>query len=150
MAKRATGSDTKEIFIVHGHDETAKLSVANHLYSLGLRPIVLHEEPNLGQAIIEKFETHAATAGYAVVIMSPDDLGRPHGGTEAPRARQNVVLELGYFTGKLGRDRVFLLISGQVEMPSDILGVGHTVMDPNGAWKLDLNKELHALGYTVT
>jgi predicted nucleotide-binding protein len=66
---------SKSVFIVHGHDEAMKQSVARFIASIGLTPIVLHEQPNRGQTIIEKFEQNAAKVGFAVVLMSPDDIG---------------------------------------------------------------------------
>ncbi|MEM9961906.1 MAG: nucleotide-binding protein [Pseudomonadota bacterium] len=138
-----------EVFIVHGHDEAAKHAIANHLYSLGLKPIILHEQPNQGRAIIEKFEDHA-DVGFAVILMTPDDVGGPSGGEMQPRARQNVILELGYFAGRLGRDRVCLLVSGETERPSDILGVGYVEVDAIGAWKQQLGTELKAAGYRLS
>jgi len=66
-----------------------------------------------------------------------------------PRARQNVIGEMFWFAGKLGRDRVCALVKGHIEMPSDFAGVGYTDMDDRGAWKAELLKELAAAGYTV-
>lgn len=69
--------------------------------------------------------------------------------TSRPRARQNVVLELGYFVGRLGRDRVLALKRGDVEVPSDFNGVVYTDYDAAGHWKFELVKELKAAGYNV-
>jgi predicted nucleotide-binding protein len=66
-----------------------------------------------------------------------------------PRARQNVVLELGYFVGKLGRDRVCALKKGILEIPSDYLGVVYTDLDESGGWRLKLAQELQAAGYDI-
>jgi predicted nucleotide-binding protein len=93
----------------------------------------------------KKFETYAKQVGFAVVLLTPDDLGGP---ASAPalvaRARQNVIFELGYFVGKLGRGRACLLRNGEVEIPSDLYGVIYTKMDAAGGWKLKLVKELKA------
>jgi CheY-like chemotaxis protein len=116
-------------FIVHGHDEQTKLEVKNYLQNtLGLpEPIILHEEPSLGRTLIEKFEDLSATAELAFVLLTPDDrLASPtDGDVEKRRARQNVILELGFFLGTLGRrsGRVFLLYKGPLELPSDLSGV---------------------------
>jgi CheY-like chemotaxis protein len=116
-------------FIVHGHDDRAKLEVKNYLQNtLGLpEPIILHEQPNIGRTIMEKFENYSATAHIAVVILTPDDVGSSVDATddEKRRARQNVIFELGYFLGVLGRasGRVILLHKGQIELPSDISGL---------------------------
>jgi len=116
-------------FIVHGHDEAAKLALKNYLQNtLGLpEPIILHEQPSMGRTVIEKFEDYAADAQLAFVLLTPDDKVAPADSSNdvKRRARQNVILELGFFLGKLGRlsGRVFLLHKGPVELPSDLSGV---------------------------
>ena len=100
---------TNEIFVVHGRDDGAKETVARFLTKLGLQPVILHEQPNQGRTIIEKFEQFAQV-GFAVVLLTPDDLCSHSGQPDRarPRARQNVILELGFFLGKLGRLRTCL------------------------------------------
>jgi predicted nucleotide-binding protein len=143
---------TNHIFIVHGHDDTLKEQVARTLEKLGLEPIILHEQPNRGKTIIEKFEKHA-DVGFAVVLLTPDDVGgkKPSTGnpTLSDRARQNVIFELGYFARGLGRDRVVALRKGETELPSDLHGVVYQDVDSGGAWKLKLADELKAAGYSV-
>lgn len=87
--------------------------------------------------------------GFAVVLLTPDDEGCKKGETPEPRARQNVLLELGYFIGKLGRDRVCAFQRGKVNIPSDFAGVVWTVMDESNGWKQELARELSAAGYTI-
>jgi hypothetical protein len=94
--------DQSKIFVVHGHDEGARESIARFIQAIGFQPIILHERANEGRTVIEKVEAHG-DVGFAVVLLTPDDEGRAAGGTLAPRARQNVLLELGYFIGRLGR-----------------------------------------------
>ena len=142
-----------KVFVVHGHDEDMKQSVARVLGQLGLDPVILHEKPNKGRTIIEKFSDYA-DVGFAVVLLSPDDLGYPARMTTdkaRPRARQNVILELGFFLGKLGRDRVFALYrrTDDFDMPSDYDGVIYAPFDEDEAWKLKLVQELRAAGYDV-
>ena len=134
---------TKEIFIVHGKDDEAKKMVAGFLSQSGLNPVILHEQPNQGQTIIEKFEHHAQV-GFAVVLLTPDDVGALQGNETNlnPRARQNVVLELGYFLGLLGRERVCALKKGDVEVPSDYDGVVYIPLDDAGDWKGQLVREI--------
>jgi predicted nucleotide-binding protein len=140
---------TENIFIVHGHDDRTKLEVARTLEQLGLKPIILHEQPNEGRTIIEKFELHS-NVNFAVVIMTADDLGKVKtGDEEAYRARQNVILEMGYFIGKLGRSKVFPLYEEGVELPSDLYGLLYNPLDGPGTWKFKLVKELKAAGYDV-
>lgn len=142
---------TNSVFLVHGHDEGAKHSVARFLERLGITPVILQEQINRGMTIIEKFEDLAERAGFAVVLMTPDDMGHPVGRTHESlcRPRQNVVLELGYFVGRLGRSKTMVLTKGDVEMPSDVLGLVYESMDRNEAWKMRLAKELKAAGFHI-
>jgi predicted nucleotide-binding protein len=140
-------SSTK-VFIVHGHAGEPREAVARFLQRIGLEPIILHEQANQGQTVIEKFEAHA-DVGFAIVLLTPDDTGGTVGGDQQRRARQNVVLELGYFIGRLGRGRVCALKAGDLEMPSDILGIVSTSFDAGGAWRQGLAKELQAAKYAV-
>jgi predicted nucleotide-binding protein len=117
--------DPKRIFIVHGRNDEAKNELARLVEGLGLTPIILHEQPNKGKTIIEKFESNASKVGYALVLLTPDDSGASADGKIQPRARQNVILELGYFMGSLGRDRVCCLYTSNIELPSDILGIAY-------------------------
>lgn len=136
---------TENVFIVHGHDENMREEVASFIRDIGYLPIVLHERPNLGRTIIEKFEEEAESIGFAIVLLSPDDFGAESAGSESyPRARQNVILELGYFLAKLGRNRVCPLYKGDVELPSDILGVLYIPFDSDGAWKFNVLREMEA------
>jgi predicted nucleotide-binding protein len=112
----------RKVFIVHGHAGEPREAVARYLDRVNLEPIILHEQANQGKTIIEKFEAHSGV-GFAIVLLTPDDVGGPVGGAQQPRARQNVVLELGYFIGRLTRARVCALKAGDVELPSDILGI---------------------------
>jgi predicted nucleotide-binding protein len=142
---RSTNSD--EVFIVHGRDSPAKLEVARLIERAGLKAIILHEQPNQGRTIIEKFEAHGGTARFAVIIVTPDDVGGLDADHLHARARQNVVGEMFWFAGRLGRERVCALKKGDIEMPSDFAGVGYTEMDDRGAWKQELLRELEAAGY---
>ncbi|NPV22689.1 nucleotide-binding protein [Bradyrhizobium sp. 81013] len=142
------GRPSPEIFIVHGHAGEPREAIARFLERLGLRPIILHEQANQGKTIIEKFETYA-NVGFAIVLLTPDDVGGTTGGAQRARARQNVILELGYFIGRLKRERVCALKVGDVELPSDILGIVWTPYDAGGAWKLSLGQELQAAGYDI-
>ncbi len=141
------------VFIVHGHDEAVKQKVARTLEQLGLEPIILSDQPNGGKTIIEKFEKESK-AGFAVVLMTADDQGGSNSdvsvGNLTPRARQNVLLELGYFFGKLGRECVCVLKEQNVEVPTDILGIVYEEIDANDSWKIKLVKELKAAGYDVS
>ena len=132
------------IFIVHGHSEERKSELAVFLRQVTkLDVVVLHEKANQGRTIIEKFEDFAAGAAYAVILLTGDDEGRPLGGEEKrPRARQNVVFELGFFIGVLGRSRVTVLYEDGVELPSDVAGVLYVRLDAKGSWRFELAREL--------
>jgi len=131
----------QRVFLVHGHDGERKLEVARYLERVtGQEPIILHMQPNSGRTIIEKFEQHASEAGFAVILLTADDLGRAKDGEDRPRARQNVVFEFGFFIGSLGRDRVAALHERGVEQPSDIDGLLYTSLEGN--WQVDLGREL--------
>jgi len=144
---------SKQIFLVHGHDDAMKQAVARTLEKIGLEPIILHEKPSEGRTIIEKF-TDYSEVSFAVVLLSPDDIAYPKDRSPKDamlRARQNVIFELGFFIGKLGRNRVLVLYQEEenFEMPSDYSGVLYTPYDSSGRWQFDLIKELKACGYDV-
>lgn len=139
---------SRKVFIVHGHDDGARETVARFLERIGLEAIILHEQANQGRTIIEKVVAHG-DVGFAVVLLTPDDEGCEKGGKPEPRARQNVLLELGYFIGRLGRDKVCALKRGTLEIPSDFAGVVWEAMDAGGGWKQSLARELEAAGHDI-
>lgn len=144
--------DLTKVFIVHGHDGEVRETVARFIERLGLEPVILHERPNKGRTIITKFREESADVGFAVVLMTPDDLGGPAPvATTAElnaRARQNVVFELGFFIGALGPERVAAIIRGNMERPSDFDGVVYISFDKED-WGARLGQELQAAGYEI-
>jgi hypothetical protein len=140
-------SNSRRVFLTHGHAEEPKQTVASFLRSVGLEVVILHEQANQGQTIIEKFEKHSDVR-FAVVLLTPDDAGASvqHPEKTRRRARQNVILELGYFLAKLGRNNVCCLYVEGVELPSDYDGVLYVFYDQGGAWCSKLIKELSAAG----
>lgn len=149
LAEAAASDDAQGIFIVHGHNEAVKLSVARFVLQVtGRDPIILHEQANSGQTVIEKFEEHAMTTGFAIVLLTADDEGRKRGEENLQlRARQNVILELGFFVAKLGRRRVAALHEDGVEVPSDFSGVLYTSIA--AGWEMELGREMRAAGIEV-
>ena len=152
-----TQTSSKKIFVVHGHDHELKADVEVFLRDLGLEPVVLHREPDEGRIVLEKFE-HYSDVGYAIVLLTPDDVGFPatqlsKKDTERQveyRARQNVIFELGFFAGKLGRSRVCCIYKSGVTLPSDLSGfvykeLRHSIEDVGYA----LIKEFRAAGLPV-
>ncbi|MBT0159357.1 nucleotide-binding protein [Candidatus Bathyarchaeota archaeon A05DMB-2] len=163
--KRARKSYAKkEVFIVHGTDHGPMKELKAILAESGLNPIVLNEQPSGGRTLVEKLEEYS-DVGYAFVILTPDDLGGIYESGKKwsrpkrlrsflkkayPRARQNVILELGYFIGKLGRDRVSCLLKKPLEQPSDIHGIVYIRFDKSlEEVRNAILKELEAAGYTV-
>jgi predicted nucleotide-binding protein len=139
------------VFIVHGHDVDRAEVVARVVErNAGREAIILHEQPDAGRTIIEKLEDHGAAAAYAVVLLTPDDHGGPIDGESKPRGRQNVVFEMGYFFGSIGRARVCVLYDPSVELPSDVHGLLYVPFDPAGAWKTKLVAEMAHAGITAS
>lgn len=141
---------TRRVFVVHGRDESAKEAVARFLTELDLKPVILHELPNYGRTVIEKFE-ETADVDFAAVLLIPDDTGHLADGSDEPkpRPRQNVIFELGYFVGRLGRSRVCALHKGGVEILSDYDGVLYVAMNDPQGWRLLLAREIKAAGIDV-
>jgi predicted nucleotide-binding protein len=140
-----------DIFIVHGRDEGRKETVARFVQDVSRRrPVILHEQVSGSDTIIEKSERAASTAAFAVVIATEDDVGRlASDDQDRPRARQNVILELGYFFGLLGRRNVALLFEPEVERPSDTDGILHIPLDAGSQWRITLTNELENAGFEV-
>jgi predicted nucleotide-binding protein len=143
-----------KVFIVHGHNDALKYEIAHSLQRAGLDVTILHEQPNKGRTVLEKFSEHAAEAGFAVVLLTADDIGRVKEAEstvvwELPRARQNVVFELGFFCGLLGRGRVCAVYETGVELPSDLHGLAYVEYDSAGVWKHAVAKEIDAAGIKV-
>jgi len=140
-----------KVFLVHGHDDGFLHETARFLEKIKQTVVILREQPNKGKTIIEKFEDYA-DVGFAIVLLTADDRGGTKFCTydeQKPRARQNVILELGYFLGRLGRNRVCVLYSSNVEIPSDYSGVLYIPLDEQGAWHFSIAKEMKAAGLLV-
>ena len=140
--RKARGST---VFIIHGHDHGLKSELELLLTNGGVPYVVLHEQPDKGRTIIDKLLEESERSSFAIAILSPDDLLS----SGAYRARQNVILEMGYFIGLLGKERVRLLVKGDVEVPSDLYGILYEKYDSGGGWKSKLAKELIAAGIFV-
>lgn len=138
---------SKDVFIVHGHNNQIKEEVARYISGCGLNPIILHEQPNQGKTVIEKLE-HYSAVGFAVVLLTKDDIGYPKDSPDkaSPRARQNVLVELGFFVGKLSRKNVAVLYEESVEIPSDFVGVIYIPLRDSDGWKLSLAREIKKAG----
>jgi len=145
----STEIDNKKVFIVHGHDESVKISVARFLERLDLKPIILHEQASGGATIIEKIENNA-DVGFGIVLYTPCDLGKAKTDDELQmRARQNVIFEHGYLIARLGRSNVCALVKDDIEKPNDISGVVYVNYDSGNGWHMELFKELKNAGYEL-
>jgi len=146
----------ESVFIVHGHGEYRN-TVARYVESIGITPIILLEQPNRGRTIIEKFEKESSKADFAIVLYTPDDIGGVVGSahdTLKLRARQNVVFEHGFFTAKLGRENIVVLLKNDVEkvkleMAGDNDGIIYVSFDDNGGWREHIKQALKLSGYQV-
>jgi hypothetical protein len=150
---RSGSVSSPNIFIIHGREAGGfRESAARFIERLGLKPVILAEQANEGRTLIEKFEANALDVGYAIALLTPEDFAYVPGSGAPPRpnrARQNVILELGYFMARLGRSRVVALLQEGLDVPSDILGVVYIPLDHGGAWKTLLARELQAAGYDI-
>lgn len=132
------------VFVVHGQDDSTRNKIVSFLESIGLHPIVLHEQPNMGRHLLTKFVEEADLVTFAVVLMTDDDLGGRKGEQQNPRARQNVILELGYFLSHLSQRRVCAMKTPGVETPSDFDGIVYITIEKSEQWKTKLLRELRA------
>lgn len=126
----ASAPAASKVFIVHGHDSVAREQLELVIHKLGLDPYVLQNTGGGGLTIIEALEaeigTKAGAAKFGIVLLTPDDVGfaKSAGEKEAqPRARQNVVLEMGMLISALGRKNVAILKKQHLEIPSDAQGI---------------------------
>lgn len=164
-----SGSEKKRppdsIFVVHGHDTHALSDLEQYLIDLGVKPVILSRIGGAEQSLLQKFFRSAADARFAIVILSGDDLGASRIQFDAEgvgdralqfRARQNVILELGFFYGLLGWENVFVLyrkpekVFPNFERPSDIDGAVFDSMDSTGVWRESLAEKLTEAGFRLT
>ena len=133
------------VFIIHGHDDHLKTEIQLLLVRAGVCNIILHEQADMGRTLIDKLIQEGGKSNYAIALLSPDDI-LDNG---QKRARQNVILEIGFFIGLLGKERIRILVKEEVEIPSDINGVLYEKYDKAGNWKMKILKELQAVGIFV-
>lgn len=154
----------RSIFLVHGHDHDLRDEVEGFLDTLGIKPVVLARVKGQGRSLLGRFETEAGRAKFAIVLLSSDDLGAARRQFEDPdyggkatlrfRARQNVVLELGFF-GRLGWENVFVVhkpaerVWPDFETPSDLGGAVFYQIDGEIDWREELSNRLREAGLVV-
>lgn len=145
--------NNKKVFVVYGHDDIARTQLEAMLRRWDLDPIILDQQASSGQTIIEKLEEYGADVGYAIILATPDDEGKAK--TEEvykSRVRQNVVLELGMFLAKLGREKVAILLKedANFEKPSDIQGLIYIPFQNKvDEVAISLIRELSRQGYSI-
>ena len=148
-----TGLDNRKIIVVYGHDDIARTQLEALLRRWDLEPIILDQQASGGQTIIEKLEEYSGEVGYAIVLATPDDEGKAKKESELKsRVRQNVVLELGMFLAKLGREKVAILLKEDknFEKPSDIQGLIYIPFDKRvDEVSINLIRELSKQGYSI-
>ena len=146
-------ANNKKVFVVYGHDDIARTQLEAMLRRWDLDPIILDQQASSGQTIIEKLEEYGADVGYAIILATPDDEGKAK--TEEmykSRVRQNVVLELGMFLAKLGREKVAILLKedANFEKPSDIQGLIYIPFQNKvDEVAISLIRELSRQGYSI-
>ena len=138
------------VFISYVHDKEALTTLAGFIEKLGLKPTVLDERSSKEQTVIDKFEEQVDEAGFAIVLLTPDDVGSSKAtGKRKLRARQNVIFELGYLLAGLGGERVCALYKEGVELPSGIHDVAYVPMDSADDWKLKLSQGMRKAGLPI-
>jgi predicted nucleotide-binding protein len=130
ISVQAKANDNKRVFVIHGHDKASRDQLELILHRLGLEPFVLANTGGGGLTLIEALEKEigpqAGQCRFGIVLLTPDDLGyaKAEGQDKAaPRARQNVVLEMGMVLSVLRRPNVAILKKGHIEIPSDVHGI---------------------------
>ncbi len=128
--KTSSNTSDKKVFVVHGHDSAALEQLELILRRLGLEPYILQNTSGNGLTIIEALEKEickpTSSTKFGIVLLTPDDMGyskRDVPEKAQPRARQNVILEMGMLISALSREKVAVLIKQDVETPSDIAGI---------------------------
>ncbi|MFI8524874.1 TIR domain-containing protein [Promicromonospora sukumoe] len=148
--RNQTPGPSAPIFLVHGRNLERREIVRRFLETVTDRQVVvLANQPNRGQDLLGKLLSNAQEAGFAVVLLTADDVGGLASGETRPRARQNVVFELGLFIALLGRDRVAALNDTSIEIPTDFSGVAYIPLDGE-SWQIELARELKAAEIAVS
>jgi predicted nucleotide-binding protein len=137
----------RSVFVIHGHDElnTHRLTLLlqNHFR---LNPIVIISKPGMSRPLIDKYEESASTCTFAFALVTPDDVVTSTSGNYS-QARPNVIFELGWFIGRLGKHRVVILLKEGTVIHSDLHGVSRIQFRDNVEDKyLEIQRELRAAG----
>ncbi len=136
------------VFIIHGQDREAALELKQLLkQKADIDAVLMDEKPHIGRTLIEKFEQEAENCGFAIAVLTPDDVVTPDEGPDYHQMRPNVVFEMGWFYGRLGRDRTCILYKTPTEIPTDLEGIGYYTFEHNvrELWA-DIEEELQRAG----
>ena len=138
---------SKDVFIVHGHDEVNLTKLRDILRSeFHLNPILLKSEPDQSRTVIQKFSDEAQRCSFAFVLLTPDDQIKSDVG-DYVQARPNVIFELGWFWAKLGPKKILMLLKKGTKTHSDLDGVLRKDFNESVEEKfLDIKRELQAAG----
>lgn len=141
-------SKRNKVFVVHGHDKANLYELRDLLEKrYELECTIMMWKPGKGRTLIEKFEQEAQEAGFAFILMTPDDLVKVEGKEEYAQARPNVIFELGWFYGQLGRDRVCIILREGTEIHSDLKGISQIIFNKSVEEKVpEIEAELRAAG----
>jgi hypothetical protein len=127
------------ILIIHGRSSDRNkvekiLRDAQHQFR-NLPCLIIMQDTGSGTSILpQQFESLANLVDAAIAVVTPDDIGAPAIDEQGnpipvlemkplqPRARENIWLEVGFFWGRLGREKLLVLGRPEVSVPSDFGG----------------------------
>jgi len=147
-------SKSGQVCVTYGRDQIMNRQVVSLIKELGIRPIVMQDKKHNTIPLAQFHNTYPGIS-FVIAILSADDWVYPKSGKPGEAkifADQKVVFHLGYWIGKLGRDKVFALFYDQrsFRWPTEHFDVIYTPLDRNDAWKKELKKRLTQSGITIT
>ncbi len=111
----------KKVIIVGDMNSRNVLELNGLLLEFSYEPIILSEQPSNSRTILEKL-SEFSDVGYAMVVIESErkriSLTRPN---------PNVMLELGYLIGLIGREHVLCLVENDATLPTDLRGISYIV-----------------------
>jgi predicted nucleotide-binding protein len=155
LGRKQTQEATRKkenVFLIHGRDEAKWRELKDIVQTeFCLNPIILMQQPDAGsKTVIEKFEHYAETCSYAIAVFTPDDEVTSEGKTYL-QARPNVIYELGWFCGRLGRGNVMMLLREGTSMFSDFGGIIQKRFTTNISERVvEIRKDLEVAGVLPT
>jgi hypothetical protein len=138
IVKRAMAASGHKIFLAYANDIGMKSEVTTFLSRVGLSTVVLKDSAESNASLIDELEKHD-NVHYAIVMLNPDASG----------ISENTVYELGLIVGRLGRNRVCGLVKEYIGILANYSGISYVPLDPAGAWKFLLIKQLKDAGFDI-